>query len=246
MPQTIDLIPPRRSGGYRCSELARIIGKHPNTLRSYETWGFLSKVPRKDNGYRSYSRRHALEALLTTIALRSNFQEWPGRKPILSLIRHAVAQHYEKALADLESYAKLLREAQAKLDQAREILENWKNGEQGPKREIVGRWHAAKLIGVSPDTLRDWERNGLIHPYRKQNQRRCYRGIDLDRLLVIKVLREGGYSLMGILNLFTGCNHAEDLRFARDCWQDTLTRLKNDTKIMKKLLRELNQGSNPR
>ncbi len=239
----LKLPPPRRNDSYRCSELARIIGKHPNTLRQYENWGFISEVPRLGNGYRSYSRRHALEGLLVVTALRSNFQEWQGRKLILSLIRHVISEEYDTAYKILERYITLLQEAQRQLDRAKAMTEHRKKEEQGPKREIVGRWNAAKLIGVAPDTLRDWERSGLVQPGRKGNGRRFYTGQDLDRLLLIKMLREGGYSLMGILNLLNGQSSENDLCFARDRWQETLTDLQKDTEFLENILTELTLGS---
>ncbi|HNX97056.1 MAG TPA: MerR family transcriptional regulator [Candidatus Aminicenantes bacterium] len=231
--------PPLREGPYGCGEVARLIGKHPNTLRQYDAWGFISAVPRRANGYRVYNRRHVLEALLAVTALRVNFQEWQGRRLMREMIGAAVARDFPGAQAALDRHVALLAEARAKLDQAKIILERWRSGKRGPEREIVGRWQAARTIGTAPDTLRDWERSGLITPGRKSNGRRFYRGRDLDRLLVIKVLREGGYSLMGILNLFGRQRHEQDLGFARDKWEETLTGFIADTAVIQDRLDEL-------
>ncbi len=43
---------------YTTSEVAKIIGIHPNTVRLYEEWGFISKVERKENGYRIFTDLH--------------------------------------------------------------------------------------------------------------------------------------------------------------------------------------------
>lgn len=230
---------PAQEASYGCLEVARLIGKHPNTLRQYDAWGFISAVPRRANGYRVYSRRHVLEALLAVTALRVNFQEWQGRRLMREMIRAAVARDFPRAQAALDRHVAMLAEAKGKLDQAKIILERWCSGERGPEREIVGRWRAAKAIGTAPDTLRDWERSGLITPGRQGNGRRCYHGRDLDRLLVIKVLREGGYSLMGILGLFHGQRHQQDLGFARDKWEETLTGFIADTAVVQDILDEL-------
>lgn len=239
MKRSIASIPPLRDGPYGCGEVARLIGKHPNTLRQYDAWGFISAVPRRANGYRIYSRRHVLEALLAVRALRVNFQEWHGRRLMREMIGAAVARDFPRAQAALDRHVALLAEARAKLDQANAILERWRSGTRGPEREIVGRWRAAKATCTAPDTLRDWERSGLITPGRKSNGRRFYHGRDLDRLLVIKVLREGGYSLMGILNLFGGPRREEDLGFARDKWEETLTGFIADTDVVQGILDEL-------
>lgn len=40
---------------YKTSEVASIIGVHPNTVRLYEEWGLISKPERLENGYRIYT-----------------------------------------------------------------------------------------------------------------------------------------------------------------------------------------------
>jgi hypothetical protein len=42
------------------SEIDRAAGVHPNTVRLYETWGFLPPVPRSPSGYRQFTETHLL------------------------------------------------------------------------------------------------------------------------------------------------------------------------------------------
>ena len=59
----------------------------------------------------------------------------------------------------------------------------------------------AKLIDVHPETLRVWERNGLIFPDRQGYQRR-YSHNDLKRLQFIKyLLNEKGLNVAGVKQL---------------------------------------------
>jgi DNA-binding transcriptional MerR regulator len=233
------LPPPRKGVVYHCAELARLLGRHANTLRQYEVWGFISAVPRQANGYRAYSARHALEALIAVTALRTSFNDWRGRRMMLDLIRAVAAGRYPEAESLLYQYENLLAEAEDKVRRAKEILEAWQSGERGGEQLIVGRWSAAELIGVAPDTLRDWERSGLVKPGRQENGRRTYDGPTLDRLLVIKVLREGGYSLMGIRHLLSGEGTMADLSHARDRWALTLNGLVADTRLLREALNHL-------
>jgi DNA-binding transcriptional MerR regulator len=39
---------------YSTSEIAVIMGIHPNTVMLYEKWGYIPPVERKENGYRVY------------------------------------------------------------------------------------------------------------------------------------------------------------------------------------------------
>lgn len=239
MTRDVLLPPPLNGVTYRCGELAGMLGRHANTLRQYEVWGFISAVPRQANGYRAYSVRHALEALVAVTALRTSFNDWRGRRMMLDLIRAVATGRYPEAEALLTHYEALLAEAEDKLRRANRILERWQRGEREGEQLVVGRWSAAKLIGVAPDTLRDWERSGLVKPGRQENGRRTYDGPTLDRLLVIKVLREGGYSLMGILHLLGGSCRTDDLSHARDQWALTLNGLVADTRVLREALKKL-------
>jgi DNA-binding transcriptional MerR regulator len=57
----------------------------------------------------------------------------------------------------------------------------------------------ADLIGVHPETLRVWERHGLLKPHRR-NAQRLYTDNDLKRLSFIQELIGKGLNLAGIVH----------------------------------------------
>ena len=57
---------------------------------------------------------------------------------------------------------------------------------------------AAELAGVHPQTLRIYERRGLIMPYRTPGGTRRYSQEDLDRLTLIQELTDEGLNLEGV------------------------------------------------
>ena len=57
---------------------------------------------------------------------------------------------------------------------------------------------AAELAGVHPQTLRIYERKGLLEPARTQGGNRRYSDIDIDRLRRISELSADGMNLAGI------------------------------------------------
>ncbi len=57
---------------------------------------------------------------------------------------------------------------------------------------------AAELVGMHPQTLRVYERRGLLDPYRTPGGTRRYSQDDLDRLLLIQELSNAGVNLEGI------------------------------------------------
>ena len=57
---------------------------------------------------------------------------------------------------------------------------------------------AAELAGVHPQTLRIYERKGLVRPQRTSGNTRRYSQADIDRLLAIQELTEVGVNLAGV------------------------------------------------
>jgi MerR family transcriptional regulator/heat shock protein HspR len=57
---------------------------------------------------------------------------------------------------------------------------------------------AAEIVGMHPQTLRVYERKGLVDPYRTPGGTRRYSQADLDRLLLIQELSSAGVNLEGI------------------------------------------------
>ena len=56
---------------------------------------------------------------------------------------------------------------------------------------------AAELAGVHPQTLRIYERKGLVRPQRTSGNTRRYSEADVDRLRRIQALTQGGVNLAG-------------------------------------------------
>lgn len=91
----------------------------------------------------------------------------------------------------------------------------------------------AELLGEHPETLRVWERNGIIAPQREGNRRK-YSNLDLKRLKFIKYLiDERGLNLAGVKQLTSmyscwykrnckggaGKNSAMPVNESKPCWK---------------------------
>ncbi len=57
---------------------------------------------------------------------------------------------------------------------------------------------AAELAGVHPQTLRIYERKGLVAPQRTSGNTRRYSDADIERLRAIQALTEEGVNLAGV------------------------------------------------
>lgn len=87
-------------------------------------------------------------------------------------------------------------------------------------RAVYGISVAADLVGLGQQTLRQYERRGLIEPARTDGGTRRYSENDLDRLRRISELLDVGLNLAGILMVLrledTNAELTRDLAEARE------------------------------
>lgn len=185
----------------RTSDIAKELGFHPNTVRFYESRGFLPEIPRAENGYRQYTAWHLEQARLIHLTLR-----WPylGDKALLiQLVKSAAHGDLGMAMELAYQYLARVRMEKTAAEAAVEFLERWAAGhtiDSSPKNMHIRL--AARHLNVSVDMLRNWERNGLITiPRDPANGYRLYGPAEFGRLRVIRMLVKSGYSLMAILRM---------------------------------------------
>jgi MerR family transcriptional regulator/heat shock protein HspR len=75
---------------------------------------------------------------------------------------------------------------------------------------------AAELAGMHPQTLRIYERRGLVRPARTQGGNRRYSDVDIDQLRRIAELASEGMNLEGIRRVMELQNEVDRLRVEND------------------------------
>lgn len=75
---------------------------------------------------------------------------------------------------------------------------------------------AARLSGMHPQTLRIYERRGLLEPYRTEGGTRRYSQDDIDRLLLISELTSAGLNLEGVRMVMELQNELAAMRRERE------------------------------
>jgi DNA-binding transcriptional MerR regulator/quercetin dioxygenase-like cupin family protein len=68
----------------------------------------------------------------------------------------------------------------------------------------------ARRVGVSPSTLRAWERKGLVRPLRAGGRHRRYTSDDIARLRDVRALLTRGFATPAVHSLMTGETLPED------------------------------------
>lgn len=223
----------------RTSDLARAVGAHPNTVRRYVDRGILPPVERSPSGYRRFTQRH-LDCM--RVARQVYCNQYLGAAIFQSgvrIIQATVSGDLRSALELAHNHLALVRSERAQADAAAAQLERWAFGPPAagaaPPLQIG---QVARLLGVSLDIVRNWDRNGLIDiPRDPANGYRRYGTREISRLRVIRMLSRAGYSTAAILRMLiqldrgetTDLRHAldtprpdEDARLASDRWITTL------------------------
>ncbi len=188
----------KRDGGadisYKIGEVSRLTGVKAGTIRFYERCGFIGPVERASNNYRIYHRRQIFQLKVCRLV----FGGFVNRR-----LRRASMRVLEASAGwDLEAYgrhsADYLRAVEEDIERTRKTIALCM-GQMCREEEEAGysRKQAAVIVGATPETIRGWERNGLLGRY-EPYERRVYGQTQMQRMYVIRLLLDTGYSMMAI------------------------------------------------
>ena len=96
---------------------------------------------------------------------------------------------------------------------------------------------AARMLGMHPQTLRKYERLGLVQPTRTIGSMRLYSHEELERLRIIKrLVDDGGINLAGVQRLLSIAEVVQRIRPLMLSHEDALS-----AKDSRRLTQELNE-----
>lgn len=200
----------KKQSSYSTGQIAEIAGLHPNTVRMYEEWGFITKPKRKANGYRVYNDIHIRQLNLARKALQIEVLQAGLRKRIIEVVELTAQYRFDEAIALAEEYIRIAKQEKENAKEAAAICEMLYMQQSEAQGAVYRRAQAAKELGLTIDTIRNWEMNGLITVKRKQNGYRVYDSKDMNRLKIIRSLRCANYSLSAILRMLNKYNNGTD------------------------------------
>lgn len=209
----------------RIGKLSKLTGVKAGTIRFYEKCGFLSPVKRLPNGYRVFGERHVYQVRVCRLVF-GGFVNKRLRKISMGLIaaarewdpvayRAAAADYLRAVEEDIEGTRKAVSVVTKRMEadgsgRLNSGLEQRTCGAcPGGKQEENGFPHAASytkkqaasVVGVTPEAIRNWERNGLLGQT-KAYQKRYYLKEAIERMYVIRMLLDNGYSMMAVKRFF--------------------------------------------
>ena len=154
---------------YKTSEVAAIIGIHPNTVRLYEKLNLIPKPERLSNGYRVFTEFHIKQCRLIRLAFQVEILQNGLRKKIAQMIKVSATGDFDTAIALTQSYLKQIRQERLNAEEAIEIVKHILSGGVQENSYCLKRKDVSELLAISMDTLRNWEMNGLLTVKRKDN-----------------------------------------------------------------------------
>ena len=188
-------------------EVAKIISIHPNTVRMYEKWGMIPLAERKSNGYRIFTDFHIEQLRLARIAFQIEVLQNGLRKKVVETIKLSAKRDFDKALMFAEEYRSQIQREQRNAEESIGIAKQILSGKSVGDTLFLKRKEVSDYLDISMDTLRNWERNGLLQVKRRQNGYRTYTSDDIERLKMIRTLRLANYSLEAILRMLHALEH---------------------------------------
>ncbi|MFC4121603.1 TioE family transcriptional regulator [Nonomuraea zeae] len=177
---------------YRPVHLAREHGISTQAVRNYERDGMLPPAGRTPSGYRTYSavHVHALRAYLALIPAH-------GYATSGQIMHAANRGDLDTALLAIDrSHAQLLRDRET-LDAVEATVDALTHPPAAdPPDRPISIGHLAHRLGISPATLRKWERTGILLPARDpRTKQRQYTATEVRDAQLAHMLRRGGYPL---------------------------------------------------
>lgn len=173
---------------------------HPNTIRMYEEWGLIQIPKRKSNGYRVFTDIHIKQIELAKKAFQIEILQAGLRKRMVSAVKLSAQYKFDEAIELVKEYIDIAKREMENAKEAAKLCELLFRKEI-KENKFYKRGEAAEKLGLTIDTLRNWEMNGLLTVKRRENGYRVYDLNDMNRLKVIRSLRCANYSLSAILRM---------------------------------------------
>ncbi|WP_042352651.1 MerR family transcriptional regulator [Bacillus massiliigorillae] len=186
---------------YLTTEVAKQVNIHPNTVRLYEEWGYISPAPRSSSGYRMFSDVHLFQLQVIRTAFRCEICLGNIRAKARAIIRASGNEDFDLAYQLSKSYLTHLQKEYAHALEAIAIVEEWLDGRVVTSTQTYSRKEAARALEVTPEVVRNWERNGLLIVPRLANGYRAYTENEINTMKIIRTLRTAHYSMSAILRL---------------------------------------------
>lgn len=183
----------------KIGSLSQLTGVKAGTIRFYEKCGFLEPAKRLPNGYRVFCGRHIYQIRICRLVF-GGFVNKRLRKISRGVLQASRDWDMEAYRQATDTYLRAVEEDIRRTRRAVDFVMD-KLQEAGEDGVFYSKKQTAALLGVTSETVRSWERNGLFRQ-RIQYEKRLYSQQELNRMYVIRLLLDNGYSMMAVRSFF--------------------------------------------
>lgn len=191
-------------------EISKLTCVPASTIRFYEKCGFLEPTERLHNRYRVFHKHHIYQIQICRLVF-GEFVNKPLRKKSLCVIDAAKAWDMEAYERATKAYKEAICRDIVRTQEVIQIVMNYAEA-HNTSEESFTKKQAAKMVGTTEESIRNWERNDLLSPFAPY-QKRLYTKRDMNRMYIIRLLLDTGYSIMAVKQFFFCLdNRGEDAR----------------------------------
>lgn len=215
--------------------------------------GALEPAKRLPNGYRIFCGRHIFQIRVCRLVFGGFVNRRLRRisRDVLQASRDWNPEAYRQAA---DRYLQAAEEDIRRTKRAVDIVMD-KLQETRGEGFLYTKKQAAALAGATSETIRNWERNGLFRQ-RAQYEKRLYSQQELNRMYVIRLLLDNGYSMMAVRRFFEEYDGGgrepavrqlmepgenEDLIYRADRYMETLSEAKEKARQIYALTDEMEE-----
>lgn len=190
---------------YKPIDLANYYNIHPNTIRLYERLEYISLAERSANNYREFSELHILQVEICRCIFGYPFTNQRIRNAGNEVMWASAKKQWDLGKQCAHKYIQVIRQEHDLAQETAQILQNWANAQKEKiildEQKYFSRKEVAELLGVTVEAVRNWERNSLIFPSSSgMNNEKLYNDKSMERIRVVYMLRQAGYSIAAIHN----------------------------------------------
>lgn len=121
---------------YTTSEIAKMVGIHPNTVRFYEKMQLITRPERKENGYRIFTDLHIYQFKIARTAFQIELLQNGLRKQSIDIVKTVALGNIDKAFVLTDQYLEHIEQeknnAAEAVKSAKAILEYKDNNLRAP------------------------------------------------------------------------------------------------------------------
>ena len=149
---------------------------------------------------------------IARLAFSQEFIQNNLRKKATQIVKLSGREQLKEALIAAKNYYAFLQQEYAHTISTVETIEKLQqNNVLSESETTYTHKQVAERLNLTEETIRNWERNGLLEIARNRQNRRVYTESDIQKCMVIRTLRSAHFSITSIAHLLQAISTKKDV-----------------------------------